>query len=664
MGHRKEISATAGEGAQNNCSESFEALLLEISALFINIPIDTIDSVIEDAQRRICEYLGLDLSSLWQWSEKDPRIMTITHLFSRPDGPERPENIDASISFPWVFNRVLGGEMMIFSNRDLPVEAAAVDLASRSLYGVESTFVIPLRVGDEPILGILTFETLGRERFWDDSEVQRLTLVATIFANTLRRRRAQQNLRDSEARLSLAVESAGAGLWEFDCATSLFWANERARAMFNYGTDERISMDRFERSVYVNDLLAVKEALAESFATGRKLKTEYRISAGKHGYKWVCSMGRPYFDEHGAPARMLGISLDISERKRLEERRREDTSEIKRLKKLLEKENTILREELKQQLGTHQIIGSSPPFKAVIDAVNQVAPTTATVLIRGETGTGKGLIAHLIHQLSERKSKPFVTVNCAALPASLIESELFGHAKGAYTGAHASQVGRFEVADGGTIFLDEIGEMSLEMQAKLLRVLQDGNFEKLGSPRTIRVDTRVIAATARDLKGEVAAGRFREDLFYRLNVFPISIPPLRQRISDISLLVEHFMEKFARKTGKHIDRIPSRALEIMCRYHWPGNVRELEHIVQRSVILSPGSVLAVPEQTFAVTESGHREVKKEIKDLRSTERDHIIEVLAMTNWKIEGAGGAAGILDIHPSTLRFRIKKLNIERPG
>ncbi|MBM1002052.1 MAG: GAF domain-containing protein, partial [Desulfofustis sp. PB-SRB1] len=190
MGHRKEISATAGEGAQNNCSESFEALLLEISALFINIPIDTIDSVIEDAQRRICEYLGLDLSSLWQWSEKDPRIMTITHLFSRPDGPERPENIDASISFPWVFNRVLGGEMMIFSNRDLPVEAAAVDLASRSLYGVESTVVIPLRVGDEPILGILTFETLGRERFWDDSEVQRLTLVATIFANTLRRRRA------------------------------------------------------------------------------------------------------------------------------------------------------------------------------------------------------------------------------------------------------------------------------------------------------------------------------------------------------------------------------------------------------------------------------------------------------------------------------------------
>jgi GAF domain-containing protein len=171
MGHRKEISATAGEGAQNNCSESFEALLLEISALFINIPIDTIDSVIEDAQRRICEYLGLDLSSLWQWSEKDPRIMTITHLFSRPDGPERPENIDASISFPWVFNRVLGGEMMIFSNRDLPVEAAAVDLASRSLYGV------PLN----PILGILTFETLGRERFWDDSEVQRLTLVATIF---------------------------------------------------------------------------------------------------------------------------------------------------------------------------------------------------------------------------------------------------------------------------------------------------------------------------------------------------------------------------------------------------------------------------------------------------------------------------------------------------
>jgi transcriptional regulator with GAF, ATPase, and Fis domain len=282
----------------------------------------------------------------------------------------------------------------------------------------------------------------------------------------------------------------------------------------------------------------------------------------------------------------------------------------------------------------------------------------------GETGTGKGLFANMLHQMSGRQDRPFVIVNCAALPAQLIESELFGRAKGAYTGAHASQVGRFEVANGGTIFLDEIGEMPLEMQAKLLRVLQDGEFERLGSPQTITVDARVVAATSRDLKADVAAGRFREDLFYRLNVFPIKIPPLRERKSDIALLIQHFMEKHAKKNFKIIDRIPRQTLQMMESYPWPGNVRELEHLVERSVIISPENTLLVNEQYFALPEQHKPKTQAKIKNLQANERDHIHDVLTMTNWKIEGKGGAASLLDIHPSTLRFRLKKLGIKRPG
>jgi transcriptional regulator with GAF, ATPase, and Fis domain len=339
---------------------------------------------------------------------------------------------------------------------------------------------------------------------------------------------------------------------------------------------------------------------------------------------------------------------------------RERLEEIERLKLQLEKENVVLREEIRTGQGFQKIVGSSDALQYVSFRVQQVAPTDATVLILGETGTGKGMAAHAIHELSARKDRPMITVNCAALPANLIESELFGREKGAFTGAHAKQVGRFEVANGGTIFLDEIGEMPLELQAKLLRVLQEGEFERLGSPRTIKVDARVIASTARDLKAEIRSNRFREDLFYRLNVFPITMPPLRMRRDDIPQLVHHFIDKYARKIGRQVNSVPKTVMQSLQDYSWPGNVRELEHIVERAVITSTGPVLQLADRL----EGEAVQIKEEPpEELAAMEREHILRVLQKTRWKINGEGGAASLLNIHPSTLRFRIKKLGIERP-
>jgi transcriptional regulator with GAF, ATPase, and Fis domain len=357
----------------------------------------------------------------------------------------------------------------------------------------------------------------------------------------------------------------------------------------------------------------------------------------------------------------MGVSIDVTERKTMEARLLEQLEEIEGLKSLLEKENLYLREELSQGQGFEKIVGSSDALNYVLFRVGQVAPTDATVLILGETGTGKGVVANAIHGLSGRKNRPMITVNCAALPANLIESELFGREKGAFTGAHARQAGRFEVADKGTIFLDEIGELPLELQSKLLRVLQDGEFERLGSARTVKVDVRVIASTSRDLREEVRAGRFREDLFYRLNVFPVSIPPLRKRLDDIPQLVRFFSDKYARMMGRQIDTISKAAMKALQDYSWPGNVRELEHVIERAVITTTGPVLQIADRLEPLT--GSDEADTSLKDLAAMECEHILRVLRETGWKIEGAKGAASILNLHPSTLRFRIKKLGIKRP-
>ena len=305
---------------------------------------------------------------------------------------------------------------------------------------------------------------------------------------------------------------------------------------------------------------------------------------------------------------MCSSSQEIDERKKAEESLQGAFAEIKLLKDRLQAENIYLQQEVAREYNFGEIIGQSNAISYVFFRIEQVAPQDATVLLLGETGTGKGVVARAIHSRSARKDRPMVTVNCTAMPANLIESELFGREKGAFTGADARQMGRFELADGGTIFLDEIGEMPLELQSKLLRVIQDGEFERLGSPRTIKVDVRIIAASNRNLEEEIRNGRFREDLFYRLNVFPITIPPLRQRKEDIPLLVNHFVAKFNKKIGKKIETVSKETLNALQEYHWPGNVRELESVIERAVITSQGTALQVLDRfdTFRKTEEAGR----------------------------------------------------------
>jgi formate hydrogenlyase transcriptional activator len=344
--------------------------------------------------------------------------------------------------------------------------------------------------------------------------------------------------------------------------------------------------------------------------------------------------------------------------------------EIRELKEQLSKEKLYLEDEIRTEMNFAQIIGNSAPLRKVLKRVETVAPTDSTVLIYGETGTGKELIARAIHDLSPRRSKAFVKLNCAAIPTGLLESELFGHEKGAFTGAIAQRIGRFEVADGGTIFLDEIGEIPLELQTKLLRVLQEREFERLGSSRTLRTDARLIAATNRDLEIMVGEQKFRSDLFFRLNVFPVLVPPLRQREGDIPFLVRHFAQQFSRRMNKVIETIPSATMDALCRYHWPGNVRELQNVIERAVIISTGPALSVdvadlklpktsrPERRAVAAESETNGALDNV--LKETERQQILQALKQCNWVVAGPNGAATRLGMNRSTLQVRIRKLGI----
>jgi formate hydrogenlyase transcriptional activator len=332
---------------------------------------------------------------------------------------------------------------------------------------------------------------------------------------------------------------------------------------------------------------------------------------------------------------------------------------ISELKDQLTVQKQYLEDELKTEFNFDEIIGHSKQIRRVLKQVETVAPTDSTVLILGETGTGKELLARAVHDLSPRRDHTFVRVNCASIPAGLLESELFGHEKGAFTGAIAARVGRLELAHQGTIFLDEVGDIPLELQPKLLRALQEKEFERLGSTRTITTDARIVAATNRDLRKLVSAGQFRSDLFYRLDVFPITVPPLRERSEDIPLLVQYFLTKFSQRMKKHIETVPPEGMQSLCRYSWPGNIRELEHVIERAVILSQGPVLKVPAFEVVSADAGLPSSSSALEDI---EREHIMRVLREAKGKIGGAGGAAERLGMNRTTLNSRMQKLKISR--
>ena len=350
------------------------------------------------------------------------------------------------------------------------------------------------------------------------------------------------------------------------------------------------------------------------------------------------------------------VFANALERKQMDDQLREHIREIEELKERLERENVYLHEEIKLLFEHTDIVGRSVAMKRVLTHAEQVAKTDSTVLLLGETGTGKDLLARTIHGMSLRKDRPLVTVNCASLPPTLIESELFGREKGAYTGAMTKMVGRFEIADGSTLFLDEIGELPLDLQSKLLRVLEDGTFERLGSTKPLHVNVRIIAATNRDIGQEVKDGKFREDLFYRLNVFPIVIPPLRERPEDIPPLVQAVVKELQTKMGKEIEGIPKKTMQALQSYSWPGNVRELRNMIEHAMILSKGKILDVhvPKQPSSETDA--------TGNLQDMERMHIVTVLEKTGWRIAGQGGAAEVLGLKRTTLHAKMKKLGIKR--
>jgi formate hydrogenlyase transcriptional activator len=507
----------------------FERLLSEISARFINLPADEIDSGIEDALGRICELLGIDRSTLWQIRTGEPGTMRLTHWRLPPGGRAPAKGMDAVQFFPWTVRRILAGETVVLSKlADLPPEAGR-DLESYRAYRTESNVSVPLSSGEGPIFGNLTFAVMREERDWSETAVKWFKLIAQVLANALARKQMDEKLR------------------------------ERLR-------------------------------------------------------------------------------------------------EIEGLKQRLEQENVYLQEEIKHLVEYTDIVGQSAAIKKVLTQAEQVARTDSTVLLLGETGTGKELLARAIHSLSSRKSRPLVTVNCASLPPTLIESELFGREKGAYTGALTRMAGRFELADGSTLFLDEIGELPLELQSKILRFLEEGSFERLGSTKPLHVDVRVIAATNRDIEQEVEDGRFRRDLFYRLNVFPIMIPPLRERPEDIPLLVRAVVKEFQKKMGKEVESIPKKTMQALQSYSWPGNVRELRNLVEHAMILSRGKTLDIPVPKRVSSET------LAAGNLQDMERRHVTAVLEKTGWRISGQGGAAEVLGLKRTTLQAKMKKLGIKR--
>jgi formate hydrogenlyase transcriptional activator len=634
-----------------------DALVTDISTQFVNLPTDQIDTQIEDAQRRICECLDVDLSALWQWSDSSPHFLTVTHLHSPPEGPERPVGIDAREAFPWILERVLRGEVLVHATETLPSEATR-DQESLRHFGVQSSVVIPLSAGGGPVIGCLTFDTLKEVRTWEEPVVRKLLLIAQLFANTLARRRSELESRESRIRMNMATESAGVGLWVMEADTGSVWVTPRTRKLFRFAEDEALDYASFDQKIFSADRHRVEQAVKAAIDSGEPLDIDFRIVHTQGNHRWIRARGRQLSADNGKAARLMGASIDITDRKQMEDQLRTQLNEISSLKQQLEKENILLRKEIDIKNVHEEIVVRSAAMCRVLDQVEQVAPTDATVLIQGETGTGKDLIARAVHQLSTRKKRALVVVNCASLPPTLIESELFGREKGAYTGALTRMTGRFEAADGATLFLDEIGELPVEVQAKLLRVLEQGCFERLGSTTEMKVDVRIIAATNKDLEKQVATGKFRKDLYYRLNVFPILLPPLRERPNDIPPLVWAFVRQYEKKMGKRIDHITPQTMDELQRCNWPGNARELRNVIERALITCSGRTLEVhpPLQQDAKTRID--------LNLEEMERRHITDVLEQTGWRLSGQGGAAEILGLKRTTLYAKMKRLGIHRPA
>ena len=679
----------------------FEALLTNLSARFVNLPPEEVDREIELALKAMLDFFQVDRCGLVRHL-KDRDSFQITHAAYSEDVPPIPLGTELPISiYPWAYDRMIRKHEVVAYSRldDLPPEAG-VDKQTWTEWGILSNVNIPILVG-EPIDHIISINSVKRERVWPEELFPRFQILGEIFVNALERKRGQLELEErlrferfisdlAAGFVNLSVEEIGGQITAWlQRITEFFQVGRTSLGFFSDdGNRLELAFEYHGEGVAPAPASLSKEQVPWYFeqlkrgdpvVIGREeeipaeAQKDYRIfKAGNmksllsvpliNGIRTLGSCAlvstrseRTWPEDLVQRFRLITtVFANALARQQMEGQLQERLGEIERLKQELERENLGLRQEVRLLFEHREIVGAGPAIKRVLRLVEQVAQTTSAVLLTGETGTGKELVARAIHRLSPRRQKPLITVNCASLPPSLIESELFGREKGAYTGALTRQAGRFEIADGSTLFLDEIGELPLDLQGKLLRVLEEGRFERLGSTRTIQVDVRVIAATHRDIKKETALGNFREDLYYRINVFPIEIPPLRERTEDIPLLVWAFVNEFSERIGKKIRTVTRKTIESLQRYPWPGNVRELRNVIERAVIVSSEEVLQV--QIPLLADADHHSTIT----LEEAEHQHILGVLEKTGWRIKGPRGAAELLGVKPSSLYTIMQRLGI----
>lgn len=653
--------------------ERFQTFLAEISKKFLGAHQDDVGDVILECLQRIAEHYALDRAGIWYFEDNHRRIRSL-HLWPVRDNEVLPAGDTFSLDLlPWTGGKILAGEDCRFETiEDVPADEDA-DRAFFNLRRIKSALLLPLSI-DEKQVGVGVFSTVHQQRSWSEKITIELRLLAEVLMNAYSKAETTQSLLQRERDLSRSEALANVGSYSFfPNLTTDEWPptgrlalSKEMRKLLDYPTAEA-TFDDLNSRIHIDDRERVLNSMKALLDKGTVLQHEYRLVRPNGDIVHV--------EEHGEVDRrgdepesvmFFGTLKDISERVLRENDLREALVEIEQLKKNLEEENLELRDEIKSVHGFDKIIGNSRSLRQCLDLVRKVAPTDATVLLLGETGVGKELIANAVHDQSARREGRMVSVNCAALPEALIESELFGHEKGAFTGAVSARKGRFELADGGTLFLDEIGEMPLSLQSKLLRAIQEGEFQRLGGSKTLKVDVRIIAATNRDLEKLAKEGGFRADLYYRIGNFPIEVPSLSERKDDIPLLAEHFVRKLAPELGKNIKAISTGMLSYLQDRSWSGNVRELEGFIQHALITSEGDVLTLGVRNGKparkpVNRKGQNNDAK--ATLSSIEHDHIKSVLNQTDWLISGKKGAAKILGVPPSTLRSRMKKLGIEHP-
>lgn len=490
-----------------------------------------------------------------------------------------------------------------------------------------------------------------------------IAMSVELSRDVLRASVLSQEVAASERRWHSLVDSVKLLVIGLDTRGLVNYINPFALRLLGYPSEEILGKEWISNFVPETQRREVKQAFQDVVDSNSHHHHINPILTNKGGTRQIAWSNVQMQDRNGRILGGIGIGSDITEGIQAREALEMSYAEVQELKERLQQENIYLQEEIILDHNYKNIIGKSDVLKYALARVEQVAQTDMTVLIEGETGVGKELFARAIHQASPRKERPLVKINCAVIPSNLLESELFGHVRGAFTGADRDRKGRFDLADGATLFLDEIGELPLGLQPKLLRVLEEGEFEPLGTNKTHKVDVRIISATNRILQDEIEAGRFREDLFYRLNIFPISIPPLRERKEDIPLMVEHLVDKFSRKFGKRIDKIPTQVLNSLMEFSWPGNVRELSNVIERAVMATQGQKLHILENLQESRSGSNAATETQRLSLQEMERKYIFEILKECGWRIEGESGAATILDMHPNTLRNRMRKLRIQRP-